>query len=138
MKESLNQSCLSRTYEELKHTIFDYFLFVFSCLSRTYEELKLVRGMPYARPGMYVYRVPMRNWNTFFLNLICILLPSLSRTYEELKHIFSFTKMLGISSLSRTYEELKLNRTNHVFFKLFSLSRTYEELKHLFLSRNMI
>jgi len=83
---------LSRTYEELKPFSSTYGLPTDYRLSRTYEELKLcfsAKNQFFA----FVYRVPMRNWNSILLrktivsglvyrvpmrnwNLSCIIVPS--------------------------------------------------------------
>ena len=62
------------------------------CLSRTYEELKQ-NPWKTGRSGVKsVYRVPMRNWNISFNTRRTSSNSSLSRTYEELKHIKEFLK----------------------------------------------
>ena len=86
----------------------------------------------------FVYRVPMRNWNLYHNHLNHLHRLSLSRTYEELKHVIKSFDWRNKISLSRTYEELKQYFLYWDLYLEIGLSRTYEELKLKYFSYKRI
>ena len=93
-----------------------------SCLDRTYEELKLFLGADEVHFWSSVWIVPMRNWNLLGIMETWEGQFRLDRTYEELKPASRPSTMpMMRPRLDRTYEELKqpFFGSGAVFFNKF-------------------
>ena len=102
-------TCLSRAYEELKLYQKKLQFRKISSLSRAYEELKLSPLYCFFGSHFFVYRVPMRNWNWFFI------------------FFFSFFAILFIACLWG----IETNKLKGGPGYYMCLSRAYEELKQV-------
>ncbi len=102
---------------------------IMKSLLRSYKGLKLYRRFRSCSGDMFVYYVPIRDWNPSYAPPQQRSYARLLRSYKGLKPFFTFSVSDWICCLLRSYKGLKLLTGTYTPGSSFCLLRSYKGLK---------